>query len=77
MPTAEHRILITIDESFGQVVAADFLETLAVRVLESEQVEVTELGVVVTDDETVRRLNREYAGDDHATDVLSFSLREG
>ena len=77
MPTAEHRILITIDESFGKVVATDFLETLAVRVLESEQLGVAELGVVITDDETVRRLNREYAGDDHATDVLSFSLREG
>ena len=77
MPTAEHRILITIDESFGDVVAAEQLEAIAVRVLEAEDVGVAELGVVVTDDETVRRLNREYAGDDHATDVLSFSLREG
>jgi probable rRNA maturation factor len=25
----------------------------------------------------MRRLNRQYAGDDHPTDVLSFSLREG
>jgi probable rRNA maturation factor len=77
MTTAAHRILITIDEPFGEVVATDFLETLAVRVLEFEQVGEAELGVVVTGDETVRRLNREYAGDDHATDVLSFSLREG
>jgi probable rRNA maturation factor len=31
----------------------------------------------VTDDETVRGLNREYAGEDEVTDVLSFSQREG
>jgi len=36
-----------------------------------------ELGVVITDDETIRELNREYAGDDTPTDVLAFSLREG
>jgi probable rRNA maturation factor len=26
----------------------------------------------ITDDDEMRRLNREFAGDDHATDVLSF-----
>jgi len=72
-----HQVLITIDERFAANVAADDLGEIAVRVLESEEVGDSELGVVVTDDETVRRLNREYAGDDHATDVLSFSLREG
>jgi len=77
MTTAAHRILITIDEAFARDVAADPLEQIALRVLESEDVGVAEMGVVVTNDETVRRLNREYAGDDHATDVLSFSLREG
>jgi probable rRNA maturation factor len=33
--------------------------------------------VLVTDDATVRELNRHYAGEDSATDVLSFSLQEG
>lgn len=36
-----------------------------------------EVGVLVTADETVRRLNREYAGEDASTDVLAFSLQEG
>jgi probable rRNA maturation factor len=70
-------ILVTIDEAFAEHVAAETLEKLALRVLDAEGAAVGELGIVVTDDETVRRLNREYAGDDHATDVLSFSLREG
>jgi probable rRNA maturation factor len=32
-----------------------------------------DVAVRVTDDEELRRLNRTYAGDDHATDVLSFA----
>jgi rRNA maturation RNase YbeY len=32
--------------------------------------------VVLTDHETVRRLNQDYLGHDYNTDVLSFSLRE-
>jgi probable rRNA maturation factor len=45
--------------------------------LEMEHVGECQLGIVLTDDEEVRALNRKYAGDDYATDVLSFSLREG
>ena len=35
-----------------------------------------ELGVVLADDAFVRRLNRDYRGQDRATDVLSFPLHE-
>jgi probable rRNA maturation factor len=77
MTTPAHHVSITIDEAFTLLVAASDLEELALRVLGAEGLCSSELGVVVTDDETVRRLNREYAGEDHATDVLSFSLREG
>ncbi len=31
------------------------------------------VAVRITNDEELRRLNRDYAGDDHATDVLSFA----
>ena len=72
-----HDILITIDEAFVAAVAEDYLARIARRVLKAEDIEACELGVVVTGDETLRRLNREYAGQDYATDVLSFSLREG
>ncbi len=66
-----------MDEPFAPLVDALSLEALARRVLDAEGVAPAELGVLVTDDETVRRLNREYAGEDAPTDVLSFSLREG
>ncbi len=36
-----------------------------------------ELSLLVTDDATVRRLNRRYRGQDWATDVLSFALEAG
>ena len=41
---------------------------LAARLPEDEAT----VAVRITDDEEMRRLNRTYAGDDHATDVLSF-----
>jgi len=36
-----------------------------------------ELSIVITDDEEIRALNRQYRGLDRATDVLSFSQLEG
>lgn len=75
--TPRHSILITIDGRFAPSVDRSRLATIARRVLAAEGVAAAELGVVITDDETVRDLNRRYAGRDEATDVLSFSLREG
>ena len=53
------------------------LAEVARRVLEAEGTPACELSIAVTDDETVCALNREYAGEDAVTDVLSFSQREG
>lgn len=72
-----HSVLITVDEAFAPSVDKARLVDIARRVLEGEGVAPIELGVVITDDETVRELNRRYAGIDEPTDVLSFSLREG
>jgi probable rRNA maturation factor len=36
-----------------------------------------ELSLVLSDDRELHALNRKYAGEDHATDVLSFAQREG
>jgi probable rRNA maturation factor len=70
-------VLITAVEEFERFVEVDNLRRIAAGVLTAESVLSAELGVLVTDDEAVRRLNREYAGEDAATDVLAFSLREG
>ena len=74
---AEHVIPIAIAQPFVKAVSDERLATIALRVLETENAPPCEVSVTVTDDETVRGLNREYAGEDAFTDVLSFSQREG
>ncbi len=75
---AVHSVLVSIDDRYVGVVDREWIEGVARRALVAEKVAAaTELGVLVTGDEEIRRLNREYAGEDEVTDVLSFSLREG
>jgi probable rRNA maturation factor len=74
---AEHVVRVSVVEPFASSLSEARLESVARRVLEGEGVDAAELSVTVTDDETVRSLNREYAGEDAVTDVLSFSQREG
>jgi probable rRNA maturation factor len=52
----------------GVVRRAARVPELAARLPEGEAT----VAVRITDDEEMRRLNRTYADDDHATDVLSF-----
>lgn len=77
MDSRGYVILVSIAEPFAGSLSEERLAATARRVLEAEDAPACELSVTVTDDETVRALNREYAGEDEVTDVLSFSLREG
>ena len=74
---ARHSVLITVIAEFERFVEIEDLRRIATGVLAGERVPAAELGVLVTDDEAILSLNREYAGEDEATDVLAFSLREG
>jgi probable rRNA maturation factor len=70
---ANYTISMLIDEEFGDHVDAAVLEAQATRVLAAEAANPgSEVGVVVTDDDTVKDLNRRFRGKDEATDVLSF-----
>lgn len=73
----EHDVLVSIEPRFGKHVAADWLAAIVRLTLEMEKAGACQVGLVITGDEQIRALNRDYAGEDHATDVLSFSLREG
>ncbi len=73
----EHVVPIAIARPFVKAVRDEWLAAIALRVLEAEDAPPCELSVTVTDDETMCGLNREYAGEDAVTDVLSFSQREG
>ena len=75
MPT--HDILVSIDPAFARRVQAEWLTGIARIALEQEKVGDCQVSVAVVDDAQVLTLNRQYANDDHVTDVLSFSQEEG
>ena len=72
-----HSVLISVEEALRAAIDSERLEGMASAAMEREGLPSAELSVLITDDETVRELNREYAGEDSTTDVLAFSLREG
>ena len=54
---------------------AEQMERVIAAALEAEGVAIPcEINVLLTDDEGIRELNKEYRGIDSATDVLSFPL---
>ena len=54
------------------------LRNSALKVLQAENCsDSAEVSVLLTDDETIKILNREYRDIDDSTDVLSFSQHEG
>ncbi len=60
----------------GHNEAAGLIKKAAARALRAEGVEKAVVSVMLTDDEGIRRVNREFRGVDSATDVLSFPLNE-
>ena len=80
MPARARRIvdLTILDPHEGQVSRAWLRGVVRCCMAWAGPKEDWRLGVVIADDETVKRLNREYRGLDEVTDVLSFSsIREG
>jgi probable rRNA maturation factor len=70
-------INILVDEGFEAGVEPSWLEDVAQRVLAAEKAKSkTEVGIVVTGQEMVQQLNRNFRGQDEPTDVLAFSSRE-
>jgi probable rRNA maturation factor len=74
-PLAAPRIDVRIAPAFRAAVRVSWLRGIARRVLAAEGVTGSaQVGVVLTDDETVRGLSRGFLGLDEPTDVLSFGL---
>ena len=74
---SEPIIQIQIDEEYQGLVEADWLASIARQTLELEQIATpAEVSLVITGQDTVRQLNRDYRGLDEPTDVLSFALTE-
>ncbi len=73
-----YTIDVQVDPPYAERVPVDPLVEVAESVLRrAGQPPDTALTLVVTDDETIRALNRTYRDEDSATDVLSFAATEG
>lgn len=70
-------LYVKIDEPFQEFLDEGWLRRLVKKTLAAEgMISPVELGLVITDDETIHQLNRSYRGRDETTDVLSFALSE-
>ena len=71
-------INVLIDAAFAGHLEAGWLEGVARQVLVAQQAgDNAELGLVITSQEKVQRLNRDYLGRDEPTDVIAFSMLPG
>ena len=71
-----HKIHIHIFEDHRDTLSSRIVRTMTQRALEEILPNSsTEISVVITDDETIRELNKYHRGLDEVTDVLSFSFQ--
>lgn len=63
-------------KNLGHNNSAALIKKAAATALRAEGVEQAIISVMLTDDEGIRSVNREFRGVDRATDVLSFPLNE-
>jgi probable rRNA maturation factor len=76
-PGSDYLITVQMEPDYEDRLDADRLHRLAIHVLKSEGAAgPLEVGIVVTTDEEVLALNRQYLGHDYHTDVLSFGMGE-
>jgi probable rRNA maturation factor len=74
-PDTLFEITIQYAPQYEELVDEEALRRLAVAVLHAEGVKgPLEVGVVITTDEEVHALNKEYLGHDYKTDVISFGM---
>ncbi len=71
----EYEICVSREvKNLGHRNAAALIKKAAAGALRAEGVEKALISVLLTDDEGIRRVNRDFRGVDRATDVLSFPL---
>lgn len=76
IPAPSYRIAIQVAPRFRAKVDEGSLRRVAAEALSQEGVEgETELSLIITDDEAIRELNRQFRGVDAPTDVLAFGAR--
>ncbi len=68
--SVEQKLKVSLDESW--------LQRIALQALEAEGIaSPAEMGLVITDNKAIQKLNRIYRGEDRPTDVLAFHMIHG
>jgi probable rRNA maturation factor len=75
-PTDAYTIHLAVDEAYEALVDPDDLRQVVAATLHEAGTAQGELTVLVTSDDAVQALNRDYCGFDTPTDVLSFANHE-
>lgn len=75
MAKNEADIDIQVAPAFAELVPVARLERAVAAALQHEE-HTAQVTVVVTDDEGIQELNRDFMGEDEPTDVLSFGAQE-
>ncbi len=71
----EPEINISVERSLSVQLKESWLQGIVLKTLEIEGiVSSAEIGLVITDNKTIQKLNRTYRGDDKSTDVLAFRM---
>ena len=70
-----NRILIS-KEVYSREVTKPFVKEITDKILKELGLDNVEISITLTDDETIRQINKEWRGKDKPTDVLSFPLDE-
>jgi probable rRNA maturation factor len=69
-------INIVVEKGFGKPVKREWLRRVAEKVLTAESADsAAEVGLMITGQERVHELNRQYLGEDRPTDVLAFPMQ--
>jgi probable rRNA maturation factor len=75
---AELEINISVEQKLKVSLEENWLQRIAVRILEAEGIlSPAEMGLVITDNKTIRKLNKTYRRNDKPTDVLAFHMIPG
>ena len=75
---AELEINISVKQRLKIPLEESWLQRIAIRTLEAEGIiSPAEMGLVITDSKTIRKLNKTYRGEDKPTDVLAFHMIPG
>jgi probable rRNA maturation factor len=69
-------INVLFDEGFEGAVDEGWLREVAAKVLTAEHQSDAEMSILITGQEKIRQLHKEYMGEDEPTDVLSFAMSE-